>query len=388
MDVTAVAGEKVETREWAPAICRREGVSSVGPAEAKVLGILAGEGIGPEVTDAAMSVLAAVEERFGIQFDRRVEGGELMLEASETGEMPESMGSWCESVFRDGGAILAGAKGGRFVYDLRREFGLYAKVNPVKPMPELEDVRRVRLEGEREVDVLVLRQNLGGVYQGEARELGDDGERVLEYTFSHRDSEVRRFLEAAVRLAERRSGRLAVIYKDGGLPEMARLWRSITEDILADAGSVECRFIDVDYACYLMVQAPWDFDVIAAPNCFGDILSDLGGLLMGSRGLTYGASYSLSGAAVYQTNHGSAKDLATSGRANPLAHIFSMAAMLRESYGLGAAASEVELAVRRVLGRGVRTEDIAVADSQVVSLKEMAMRVAEEVVGGGDPGVI
>ena len=346
-----------------------------------VVGILRGEGIGREVTDAALRVLAAVEERFGYEFECR-EGGLIGLEGDMRGGgyLSDEVAEWSRGIFAEGAAILAGAGGGRFVYDIRRRFDLYCKVNPIKPMRVLDDVSRVRMEAGRELDLLVLRENLNGLYQGEAKECDDAGERVLEYTMSHVESEVRRFLETSVALARGRKGRLAVVSKEGGLPEVARFWREIAAEAVSGSG-VECRFIDIDYACYLMVQEPWQFDVVASSNCFGDILSDMGGLLLGGRGMTFGASYSAAGAAVYQTNHGSAQDLKGTGRANPLGHLLSMAMMLRESYGLGDAAAAVEAAADRVLGRGIRTEDIAAAGSVVVSIEEMAEYLAEEIRG-------
>jgi 3-isopropylmalate dehydrogenase len=125
--------------------------------------------------------------------------------------------------------------------------------------------------------------------------------------------------------------------------------------------------------------------VIAAPNCFGDIISDIAGVLLGGRGLTFGASYSAEGAAVYQTNHGAAYDLAGAGVANPLGHILAMSMMLRQSYHLGDAADAVEAAVAAVLGRGVRTADIATTGSRIVSTGEMADEVCSEVRDGRGP---
>ena len=148
---------------------------------AMVVGILRGEGIGREVTDAALRVLAAVEERFGYEFECR-EGGLIGLEGDMRGGgyLSDEVAEWSRGIFAEGAAILAGAGGGRFVYDIRRRFDLYCKVNPIKPMRVLDDVSRVRMEAGRELDLLVLRENLNGLYQGEAKECDDAGERVVE----------------------------------------------------------------------------------------------------------------------------------------------------------------------------------------------------------------
>src|SRR5881275_1420094 len=115
---------------------------------------------------------------------------------------------------------------------------------------------------------------------------------------------------------------------------------------VSQAAGVEFSMLDVDYAAYKLLQEPGSFDVIAAPNCFGDILSDLGGVLAGSRGLTFGASYSAEGAAVYQTNHGAAHDRANTDTANPVAQIFSVAMMLQETFDLPEAGRLIEESVR------------------------------------------
>jgi len=341
--------------------------------------VLAGEGIGAEVTEAALRVLRAVEARFELRMAVEA-GGAIGLPAVEASGccLTAEVIDFCRSVFDRGGAVLAGAGGGRFVYDVRKQFDLFIKLNPVWSWPELDDVRVVKPGVARAVDLVVVRENLSGLYQGETREVaGDRGARVLEHRFYHPEAELRRFLFTAARLARQRRGALDVVHKAGGLPELAALWRDVATEAAA-AERVDCRFLDIDFACYLMLHEPRQFDVIAAPNCFADILSDLGGVLAGGRGLTFGASFGRGGEAVYQTNHGAAYDLQGTGRGNPLGHILSLAMLLRESFGLAAEAAAVEEAVRRVLGSGYRTGDIATAESTVTTTMGMAERVAAE----------
>ncbi len=144
----------------------------------------------------------------------------------------------------------------------------------------------------------------------------------------------------------------------------------------AEREGVDCECLDVDYAAYRLIQQPGAFDVVVASNVFGDILADLCGVLMGSRGLTHGASFSAAGAAVYQTNHGAAHDLAGADRANPVGQILSLAMMLRESFGLPREAALIEGAVAEVWRQGWRTEDLAGDGRRVAGTRRMGELVA------------
>ena len=362
--------------------------SSNGEARANravLVGILPGEGIGPEITAAAASVAAAALEADGIRLVTET-GGAIGGPAEECHGAPltSEVVHFCSSIFSRGGAVLAGAGGGRFVYDLREKFGLGIKLSPVFAWRELGDIRPVRVDGGGEIDFVIARENLEGAYQGEMSESPpEEGpvRRVLRVTQT--DAVVAGFLGAAASLAARRRGRLAVVHKAGGLPELAASWRSLGADAAAGAG-VEWEFLDIDYASYLLIREPGRFDVVAAPNCFGDILSDLGGLLMGSRGLTFGGSFGNHGEAVYQTNHGAAYDLAGTDAANPLGQILSAAMMLRESFHLESAATRIESAVRRTLGDGWRTRDLAAPGCRTIGTGEMTARVIDRLSAGGN----
>jgi 3-isopropylmalate dehydrogenase len=245
--------------------------------------------------------------------------------------------------------------------------------------PELDPARALKGEWVRSADLVVVRENLSGLYQGSTSEVtGADGAKALEHRFLQPEREVRRFLKAAARLAAQRTGRLAVVMKSGGLPELTAMWREAAMEAAAVEG-VELRCLDVDYASYLMIQDPRSLDVIAAPNCFADILSDIGGVLMGGRGLTFGASFGEQGEAVYQTNHGAAYELEGTGRGNPLGQILSMAMMLRESFGLADEADAVTAAVRATLARGHCTADIAWPGCDVVGTGELTRMIIDGV---------
>ena len=328
------------------------------PPDRALIGVLPGEGIGPEVMDASLHVLRRVEEAGGrpvtVELGGAI-GGAAEREAGSA--LPDPVIRFCQDVFERGGAVLSGPGGGRYVYDLRRRLGLFIKLSPIQARLGLADASTLRPDALEGIDLLVARENLGGVYQGSADERPAEDGRLVEHRFSYAESEVRRFLEAAARLARSRSGELTVVVKQAGVPLISDLWRECASDVAAAQG-IECSFVDVDLMAYRLVQQPGSFDVIAAPNLFGDILGDLAAILLGSRALSFGASFSQHGEGVYQTNHGAAHDIAGSGRANPVGQILSLALMLRESLGLEREAWAIEEAVRSLWASGGRTDDL------------------------------
>jgi 3-isopropylmalate dehydrogenase len=344
------------------------------------LGVLPGEGIGPEVVAAALSVLAAVESGGGASFDVTT-GGPIGRDAELVSGrvLTEEVVAFCETAFARGGAVLAGPGGGRFVYDLRRRFDLFCKLSPLRPMDPLLEAGRLKAAGVAGADILIVRENVGGEYFGEWRETSDEVRgRVSEQSFHYAEKQVRRLVAVAARLAASRRGKLAIVVKEGGLPAVSALWRDLGREAAAQA-SVELRVLDIDLTAYLLVQEPLTFDVVAASNLFGDVLADLGAVLLSSRGVSFSGNFSEGGAAVYQTNHGSALDLAKQGRANPIGQISALAMMLRESFGLAREAGWVERAVADVLRLGFRTFDVAAPGTTLVGTAEMGERVAAAV---------
>jgi 3-isopropylmalate dehydrogenase len=356
----------------------------LGPSRARtsecVVGVLPGEGIGPEVIAAALTVLSAVEAAAATPRLRVRTGGPIGRDAELLSgrALTDEVAGFCEETFAADGAVLCGPGGSRFVYDLRRRFELFCKISPLRPLEALRGAGRLRADAIAGADLLVVRENCGGVYQGDWRETTSDDGRVAEHSFRYTEAQVRRLLEAAARIAAMRRGRLCVVIKDGGVPSVSNLWRDVGREV-AEVSRVEASFVDVDLAGYRLVQEPQAFDVIAAPNLFGDVLADLGAVLLGSRGVSFSGNFSSAGAAVYQTNHGSAHDLAGRGRANPLGQIASAAMMLRESFGMAREAALVERAVDEVLRMGFRTFDVAEPGTTVVGTAELAERIAAEV---------
>ena len=353
------------------------------------VGVLPGVGSGPEVVETAMTVLRAACEGTGREPAIEYAPPESAVGGAD-GALSEAVAEFCRDTFAAGGAVLAGAHGGRWVYELRRRFDLFCKLSPIRPAPELDAVAGpispAALNG---VDMLVVREQSGGVYQGRWSETEtEDQGRLAEHSFSYGQRQVRRVMRIAAELARRRSGRLAVIVKDGGVPSVSRIWRACAEEVADEVPRL--TVMDIDFAVYELLRAPQDLDVILAPNLFGDIVCDAGGALLGSRGITFGASFDAGRAAVYQTNHGAAHDLAGTDSANPAGQILATAMMLRESFGMGREAASVEAALRAAWADGFRTADVTEAGSRLVGTREMGERVAERIAAtrAAGPGAV
>lgn len=349
-------------------------------ASRPVIGIVNGEGIGPEVVGAALKVLSAIDTAAHSRFDIRM-GGAIGREAEpEQGRLTGESEAFYRDIFSRGGVIFTGPGEGRFVYDLRRCFDLFCKIVPLRAYDELSGETRLRQEFVKGVDIVLVRENTSGIYQGtwEIEESAQEGRRAI-HSFAYSEREVLRIIEPAARIAADRQGRLLVIVKDGGLPALSEIWRDCGASVARAAG-VECSFANIDLAAYLLIQYAQKLDVMVAPNLFGDVLADLGAVLLGSRGLSFSGNFSSGGNAVYQTNHGAAVDLTGTNRANPVGQIFSLAMLLRESFGLAEEATLIEDAVLEVWREGWRTQDMAGPEHRLVGCRVMGDLVAERVV--------
>jgi 3-isopropylmalate dehydrogenase len=344
-----------------------------------LIGVLEGTGIGPQVIDSALKVLKSVEQVTGLKFEVRF-GGLIGEDAiKEHGQwLPEDTVEFCADIFQMGGAILNGPGGGRYVYDLRRRFDLFCKFVPVQPVPELVRAGKIAPQFLSNVDMLIIRDNTGGVYQGQWGDRATDKGRVAEHSFSYSEAEVRRLVEVTARAAAHRRGDFYVIVKDGGVPTVTALWRDVGTAVAKHHG-LEAKFMNIDLAAYELIQNPTRFDVIVAPNLFGDIIADICGLLVSSRGVTFSGNFTPNGCGVYQTNHGCAHDLAGADVANPGGQILSLAMLLRESFGLDDAATLIEQSLATTWREGWRTADVAEAGCQILGTKAMGEKVAEQV---------
>jgi 3-isopropylmalate dehydrogenase len=334
---------------------------------------LSGDGIGPEVMEQALRLLAKIGEKFGHEFTAKeaLIGG---IAIDETGtSLPDETIKICE----ESDAILLAAVGGTKWSDpsskvrpeqgllkIRQHFGLFANLRPVKVYPALVDHAPLRPDLLEGVDILFVRELTGGIYFGERKEM-DDGDEAYD-TMIYSKSEVERVANVAFRAAQGRRGKITSVDKANVLASM-RLWRSTVVKVHEDYEDVELEHLLVDAATMHLLTRPADFDVILAGNLFGDILSDEASVLAGSLGMLPSASLGSDTFGLYEPVHGSAPDIAGQGKANPIGMFLSLAMLFRYSLLLEAEAKAIETAIDAVLADGLCTGDIAGKDSQIVS---------------------
>ncbi len=326
--------------------------------------VLAGDGIGPEVTDAALRVLGSVAKASGsaVEVDQALIGGAAI---DVTGSpLPKET---IEKVDK-ASAVLLGAVGGprwsggprpeAGLLNLRRHMKLWANLRPFEVFAGLEE--RSPLKNPRGVKGLIIRELTGGAYFGQPQERGGEGEEswALDTMIYHR-YEIERIVRLGFQIAESENAPLTSIDKANVL-ESSRLWREIVLEVQRDFPHVPVVHRLVDSAAMDMVLHPQEFRVVVTENLFGDILSDLTGGLVGSLGLL--GSSSVSGApgspGLFEPVHGSAPDIAGQGLANPIGTFLSLAALMRWSWQENQWAANVESAVRMVLADGIRTRDL------------------------------
>lgn len=344
------------------------------------IAVLAGDGIGPEITAQAVRVLEVLaRDGLDVQTESALVGGAAV---DATGDpLPEETLRVCESAR----AILFGAVGGP-AYDklprpqrpeqgllrLRKHFDLFANLRPAMVYPELAEASPLKADIVVGLDILIMRELTGDIYFGQPRGIrtNEAGEREGFDTMRYSESEIRRIAQRGFEAARRRQHRLCSVDKANVL-ETTQLWRDVVTEVGKDYPDVELSHMYVDNAAMQLIRQPRQFDVIVTGNMFGDILSDAASMLTGSIGMLPSASLNASGFGMYEPIHGSAPDIAGTNKANPLATILSLAMLLRYSLDEEAAARRVEAAVRKVLADGVRTADIARPGDKVSSCTEM-----------------
>jgi 3-isopropylmalate dehydrogenase len=326
--------------------------------------ILAGDGIGPEVTQEGVRVLEAVASRFGhdFKFESHLIGG-AAIDATQS-PLPTSTLSACGTA----DAVLLGAVGGPKWSDpqalvrpeqgllaLRKGLGLFANLRPVSVHASMLDASTIKPEVLKGTDIMVVRELTGGIYFGEKTRTEDSASDLCTYTVD----EVQRVTRVAARLAQQRRKSIVSVDKANVL-ETSRLWRSTVERVIKNEfPDVTLEHMLVDSAAMHLIRKPSSFDVIVTENMFGDILTDEASMLAGSLGLLPSASLGAGKLGVYEPIHGSAPDIAGKGIANPYGTILSVAMLLRHSLGLEAEAQVVEKAVSEAIESGIRTADIA-----------------------------
>jgi 3-isopropylmalate dehydrogenase len=342
--------------------------------------VLAGDGIGPEVTREGVRALEKVAALFGHQFsfDAHDFGG---IAIDKHGD-PLPAATLASCLASD--AILLGAIGGpkwsapdaklrpeTGLLRLRKELGVYANLRPVAVHPALADSTTLKAEVVRGVDLVFVRELTGGIYFGAKTRSATDASDLCSYSAA----EIERVTRVAGRLAQARRRKLTSIDKSNVL-ETSRLWREVVTRVMrSEFADVAVEHILVDAAAMHLIRRPTDFDVIVTENMFGDILTDEASMLAGSLGLSPSASLGDGRRGLYEPIHGSAPDIAGRGIANPVGTILSAALLLRHSLGLETEALSVERAVSQALEQGLRTADIA-AGGKTVSTAEAGERIA------------
>ncbi len=350
------------------------------------IAVLPGDGIGPEIVREAVKVIDALNEVFGLgaECEEALIGGAGFDGAGDP--YPEQT----RRLAKAADAVLLGAVGGpkwesldkplrpeAGLLRIREDLGLFANYRPAKVHRQLLDASTLKPEVIEGVDILVVRELVGGIYFGRPRGWEKDGrERRAFNTMVYGESEVRRIARKAFEAARLRQGRVCSVEKANVL-EVSELWRQIVTEVHErEFSDVALEHMYVDNAAMQLIRHPRQFDVIVTGNLFGDILSDEASMLTGSIGMLPSASIG-EHHAMYEPIHGSAPDIAGQNRANPLATILSVAMMLRYSLERPDLADKVEQAVERVLDDGLRTADLAFDGGHAVSCTAMGDAVAQ-----------
>ncbi len=341
--------------------------------------VLPGDGIGPEVTREAVRILRAVADFQGYRFhfDERPIGGAAIREFS----VPLPEGTLESCIASD--AVLLGAVGvPQFdnlprnrrpeagLLGLRRALGGFANLRPAIAYKALAGCSPLRAEVREGADILIVRELLGGIYFGEPR--GSDDSAAWN-TMRYSVEEIERIARVAFELAAKRRRRVTSVDKANVL-ETSQLWREVVTRVAREYPHVACDHLYVDTCAMQLVTNPRRFDVLLTENMFGDILSDEAAALCGSLGVLASATVG-GGVDLYEPVHGSAPDIAGTGKANPLGAIASAALLLRHSANLDAEAAAVEAAIHEVLEWGYRTPDLGAGEP--VNTQEMGTLVEQ-----------
>jgi 3-isopropylmalate dehydrogenase len=346
------------------------------------IGILAGDGIGPEVMREGIRALQAVADTGGHTFElpEAIIGG-AAIDATGDAFPPAT-----RSTVEKADAVLLGAVGGpkwsdpaalvrpeQGLLDLRAAMDVYANLRPVKTHPSLYAASPLRPEFLEGVDIMVVRELTGGIYFGEKKSSQDEATDTCTY----RRHEIERVVRMAGEFAIERRGKVTSVDKANVL-ETSRLWRRVTDEMFASEFSqLELETLLVDAAAMHLLSRARDFDVIVTENMFGDILTDEASMLCGSLGMLPSASLNENRRGLYEPIHGSAPDIAGRDWANPCGMILSVALMLRYSLKLPAEATLLEQSVVAALEAGHRTRDVAGPDGTPISTTAMGTAISD-----------
>jgi len=357
------------------------------PPVKKTIAVLPGDGIGPEVTKAALAVLADCGSSFGHEFEFRELpfGGDAIDRCGEP--LPAKTLQGCRSA----DAVFLGAIGGpqwesirlgtrpeAGLLGLRQQMGLYINLRPIRVRPSLYGISPLRQDRVENCDFEIVRELTGDVYFGEHSITGEKSAAKARDVADYSYAEIERVARYSFSRAGTRKRHVTSVDKANVLAT-STLWRNTVTALSAEYPGIALDHLYVDNASMQILLRPAQFDVMVTGNLFGDILSDEAAALAGSIGLIPSMSRGRDGdPALYEPIHGSAPTLAGKDIASPLGAILSASMMLRESFGLENEAQSIESAVDLVLEKGYRTQDIAEPDRKTVGCSEITAEIRAE----------
>jgi 3-isopropylmalate dehydrogenase len=348
------------------------------------IAVLSGDGIGPEVMAAAISVLDVVQQKYGFKLQyTHADAGGIAID-NHGCPLPDSTLKVCEQ----SDAILFGSVGGPkwenlapndqpergALLPLRKHFSLFCNMRPAALVPALAPMCPLRADiSEKGFDVLVMRELTGGIYFGEKGREGDSAFDTQRYS----KSEITRIAKLGFEAAQKRRHKVTSVDKANVL-QTSILWRETVIEVAKDYPDVELEHIYIDNATMQLIKDPSQFDVLLCDNLFGDILADECAMITGSMGLLPSASLNEQGFGMYEPAGGSAPDIAGKGIANPIAQILSAALMLRYSLNQADAANAIDQAITDVIAQGKVTGDIAQGATSY-STEQVAQAIAQAI---------
>ncbi len=356
------------------------------------IGVIKGDGIGPEIVTEAMKVLDAIGEKYGhtFNYEQLLMGG-CSIDVNGVPLTEETI-----EIAKSKDAVLMGSIGGNTqtspwyklppekrpeagLLGIRKALKLFANLRPAYLYPELSEACPLKKEvAEKGFDMMMMRELTGGLYFGERYTKEIDGVMTAVDTLSYNENEIRRIAIKSFDIAMKRRKKVTLIDKANVL-DSSRLWRKVTDEVAKDYPEVEYGVMLVDNAAMQLVKDPAQFDVVLTENMFGDILSDEASQITGSIGMLPSASLNETKFGLYEPSGGSAPDIAGKNIANPIATILSAAMMLRYTFDLDKEADAIENAVKKVLEEGYRTIDLAKLGEDQVKCDEMGTLIAERV---------
>lgn len=356
------------------------------------IGVISGDGIGPEIVREARKVLDRVAERYGHSFvykELLLGGASIDVHGVPLTEETIEQAKACDAVLM--GSIGGDAKTSPWyqlepsrrpeagLLGIRKALNLFANLRPAYLYEELRAACPLREDiSAAGFDMLIMRELTGGLYFGARKTEEVDGVLTAVDTLSYNEHEIRRIAKRAFDIAMKRRKKVCSVDKANVL-DSSRLWRRIVEEVAEDYPEVELSHMYVDNCAMQLVLNPAQFDVILTENMFGDILSDEASMVTGSIGMLSSASLNDTKFGLYEPSHGSAPDIAGLDRANPIATILSAAMMLRYTFDLDREADAVETAVRQVLKEGFRTGDILSEGCTYTTTTQMGDLIADRI---------